>query len=90
MKNTKYFDKEIYEMENKIKPIIVILIVFIIGLFSGFGVGYVEIHNKDNYINMINAELDKSNSSINELAEENSRLQTIINNYTIQSRRLDN
>lgn len=88
MKKTKYFNKEMYETEKKIKSVIITISIFIIGLISGLSIGYFENTKKDTYINMLQTELDSMNATINDLDREKSRLETIINNYTIESRRI--
>lgn len=88
MKKTKYFNKEMYETEKKIKSVIITISIFIIGLISGLSIGYFENTKKDTHINMLQTELDSMNATINDLDREKSRLETIINNYTIESRRI--
>jgi hypothetical protein len=88
VKKTKYFNKEMYETEKKIKSVIITISIFIIGLISGLSIGYFENTKKDTYINMLQTELDSMNATINDLDREKSRLETIINNYTIESRRI--
>ena len=50
MQKTKYYNKELYEIENKIKTAFVILIVFILGLFTGLLVNNLELKNKEKEI----------------------------------------
>lgn len=50
MKTTKYFDKDIYKTENKLKTAITILIIFLLGLYIGLAINYMELQNKDEEI----------------------------------------
>lgn len=70
MQKTKYYNKELYEIENKIKIAFVILIVFILGLFTGLLVNNLELQNKEEQINKQEVEIDSLKESIHLLEEE--------------------
>lgn len=70
MKKTKYYNKELYEIENKIKTAFVILIVFILGLFTGLLVNNLELQNKEKEIREYQVEIDSLKESIHLLEKE--------------------
>ena len=70
MQKTKYYNKELYEIENKIKTAFVILIVFILGLFTGILVNNLELQNKEEQINKQEVEIDNLKESIYLLEKE--------------------
>ena len=70
MQKTKYYNKELYEIENKIKTAFVILIVFILGLFIGLLVNNLELKNKDKEIRKYQVEIDSLKESIHLLEKE--------------------
>ena len=70
MQKTKYYNKELCEIENKIKTAFVILIVFILGLFTGLLVNNLELQNKEEQINKQEVEIDSLKESIHLLEEE--------------------
>lgn len=70
MQKTKYYNKELYEIENKIKTAFVILIVFILGLFTGLLVNNLELKNKEKEIRECQVEIDSLKESIHLLEEE--------------------
>ena len=47
MKKTKHFNSKMYETENKIKTAFIILVVFLIGMYIGVVINYLEIQNKE-------------------------------------------
>ena len=55
---TKYYDKRIYEKDKKIKTFFVILITFLIGLYAGLAIHYLELQDKDRKIREQYVELD--------------------------------
>ena len=55
---TKYYDKRIYEKDKKIKTFFVILITFLIGLYAGLAINYLELQEKDRKIREQYVELD--------------------------------
>ena len=70
MQKTKYYNKELYEIENKIKTAFVILIVFILGLFTGLLVNKLELQNKEKEIRECQVEIDSLKESIHLLEQE--------------------
>ena len=70
MQKTKYYNKELYEIENKIKTAFVILTIFILGLFTGLLVNNLELQNKEKQINKQEVEIDSLKESIHLLEKE--------------------
>lgn len=70
MQKTKYYNKELYEIENKIKTALVILIVFILGVFAGLFINNLEMQNKEKQIREYQVEIDSLKESIHLLEEE--------------------
>lgn len=70
MQKTKYYNKELYKIETKIKEAFVILIVFILGIFTGLLVNNLELQNKEEQINKQEVEIDSLKESIHLLEEE--------------------
>ena len=58
MKKTKYFNKNIYETEKKIKTAFIILVVFLIGMYIGVAINYLELQNKEKEIREYQVEID--------------------------------
>ena len=58
MKKTKHFNKDIYKTEKKIKTAIIILIIFLLGLYIGVAINYMELRNKDQQIREYQVEID--------------------------------
>ena len=58
MKKTKYFNKNIYETENKIKTAFIILVTFLIGMYIGLAINYMELQNKEREIREYQVEID--------------------------------
>ena len=70
MQKTKYYNKELYEIENKIKTALIILIIFILGLFTGLLVNNLELQNKEKEIREYQVEIDSLKESIHLLEKE--------------------
>ena len=64
MKRTKYFDKRIYEKDKKIKIFFVILITFLIGMYTGLAINYLELQEKDAKIRSLYVEIDSLKETI--------------------------
>lgn len=64
MKKTKYFNKDIYETEKKIKAAFIILVTFLIGLYIGVAINYMELQNKDKQIREYQVEIDSLKETI--------------------------
>ena len=58
MKKTKHFNSKIYETEKKIKTAFIILVVFLIGLYIGVAINYMELQNKEKQIREYQVEID--------------------------------
>ena len=58
MKRTKYYDKDIYKKDKLIKTIFVILITFLIGMYAGVAINYLELKEKDSKIREQYVEID--------------------------------
>lgn len=61
---TKYYDKKIYEKDKKIKTFFVILITFLIGLYVGLAIHYLELQEKDRKIREQYVEIDSLRETI--------------------------
>lgn len=70
MQKTKYYNKELYEIEKEIKTALIILIIFILGLFTGVLVNNSELKNKEKQINKQEVEIDSLKESIYLLEKE--------------------
>ena len=58
MQKTKYFNSRIYETEKKIKAAFIILVTFLIGLYIGVAINYMELQNKEQQIREYQVEID--------------------------------
>lgn len=87
MKDAKHFNIKLYEIETKIKMVLMMLLIFTIGLFSGIFVNKLEIDKRNDYISTLESKIYSLEDLLDEKTEENLRLETILNNYTIQERR---
>ena len=58
MKKTKYYDKNVYKTEKKIKTAFIILITFLIGMYIGLAINYMELQNKEREIREYQVEID--------------------------------
>ena len=58
MQKTKHFNKDIYETEKKIKTAFIILVTFLIGLYIGLAINYMELQNKEKQIREYQVEID--------------------------------
>lgn len=58
MQKTKHFNKDIYETEKKIKTAFIILITFLIGMYIGVAINYMELQNKEREIREYQVEID--------------------------------
>ena len=70
MQKTKNYNKELYEIEKEIKTALIILIIFILGLFTGLLVNNLELKNKEKEIREYQVEIDSLKESIHLLEEE--------------------
>lgn len=70
MKKTKYFNKNIYETEKKIKTAFIILLVFLLGLYIGVTINYMELQNKEREIREYQVEVDSLKETVYILQQE--------------------
>ena len=71
MKKTKYFNSKIYETEKKIKTAFIILVTFLIGLYIGVAINYMELQNKEKQIREYQVEIDSLKETVYILQKEN-------------------
>ena len=64
MKRTKYYDKDIYKKDKLIKTIFVILITFLLGMYSGLAIHYLELQEKDAKIREQYVEIDSLKETV--------------------------
>lgn len=64
MKRTKYYDKDIYKKDKLIKTIFVILITFLIGMYVGVAINYLELREKDRKIREQYVEIDSLKETV--------------------------
>ena len=64
MKRTKYYDKDIYKKDKLIKTLFVILIAFLIGMYTGLAINYLELQEKDRKIREQYVEIDSLKETI--------------------------
>ena len=70
MKKTKHFNKDIYETEKKIKTAFIILITFLIGMYIGLAINYMELQNKEKQIREYQVEVDSLKETVYILQQE--------------------
>lgn len=64
MERTKYYDKDIYKKDKLIKTIFVILITFLIGMYVGVVINYLELREKDSKIREQYVEIDSLRETV--------------------------
>ena len=64
MKRTKYYDKEIYKKDKLIKTAFAILITFLVGMYAGLAINYLELQEKDNKIRKQYVEIDSLRETV--------------------------
>lgn len=64
MKKTKYFNKDMYETEKKIKTAFIILITFLTGMYIGLAINYLELQNKEEKIREYQVEIDSLRETV--------------------------
>ena len=57
-KKTKYYDKNVYKIEKKIKTAFIILVTFLLGMYIGLAINYMELQNKEREIREYQVEID--------------------------------
>lgn len=70
MKKTKYFNKDIYETEKKIKTAFIILVMFLAGMYIGLAINYMELQNKEQQIREYQVEIDNLKETVYILQQE--------------------
>ena len=71
MKKTKHYDKNVYKTEKKIKTAFIILVTFLIGLYIGLAINYMELQNKEREIREYQVEIDSLKETVYILQKEN-------------------
>jgi len=75
-------------MKEDKRIIIFISIAYVVGIILGTILGMMIAYDKDKeLINNQYIELDNSREVIDKLTQENNKLETILNNYTIEERK---
>lgn len=78
-------------MKEDKKIIIFICIAYVVWIILGTILGMIIAYDKDKeLINNQYIELDNSREVIDKLTQENNKLETILNNYTIEERKKGN
>lgn len=54
----KYYDKKMYEMEEKIKTALFTLLIFTISFLLGAFIGNMDVNNKEQQIKQLQMEID--------------------------------
>lgn len=70
MKKTKYFNKDLYETEKKIKTAFIILVTFLIGMYIGLAINFMELQNKEREIREYQVEIDSLKETVYILQQE--------------------
>ncbi len=70
MKKTKYFNSKIYETEKKIKTAFIILVTFLLGMYVGLAINYMELQNKGKEIREYQVEIDSLKETIHRMEME--------------------
>lgn len=70
MKKTKYYDKNVYKTEKKIKTAFIILVTFLIGMYIGLAKNYLELQNKERDIREYQVEVDSLKETIYKIETE--------------------
>ena len=71
MKKTKYYDKDVYKTEKKIKTAFIILVIFLVGMYIGLAINYMELQNKEHEIREYQVEIDSLKETVYILQKEN-------------------
>lgn len=73
MKKTKYFNSKIYETEKKIKTAFIILVTFLLGMYIGLAINYMELQNNEKEIREYQVEIDSLKETIYRMETEELR-----------------
>lgn len=60
----KFYNSKLYETEKKIKTAFIILIIFLLGLYIGLAINYLELQDKDKQIREYQVEIDNFRETI--------------------------
>ncbi len=71
MQKTKYYDKNVYKTEKKIKTAFIILVMFLAGMYIGLAINYMELQNKEREIREYQVEIDSLKETVYILQKEN-------------------
>ena len=71
MEKIKYYDKNVYKTEKKIKTAFIILVTFLIGMYIGLAINYMELQNKEQQIREYQVEIDSLKETVYILQKEN-------------------
>lgn len=61
----KYYDKKMYEMEQKIKTALFTILIFTISFLLGAFIGNIDVNNKEQQIKQLQIEIDNLKKQIN-------------------------
>lgn len=70
---TKYYDKDIYKKDKLIKTLFVILITFLIGMYTGLAINYLELQEKDAKIRSLYVEINDLEETVYQYKLENGK-----------------
>lgn len=65
----KFFNSKLYETENKIKTAFIILVMFLLGMYIGVAINYLELQNNEREIREYQVEIDSLKETISILEE---------------------
>lgn len=63
---TKYYNKDIYKKDKKIKTAFLVIIIFLFGLYVGVAINYLELQEKDAKIREQYVEIDSLKETIHQ------------------------
>lgn len=66
----KFYNSKLYETEKKIKTAFIILVMFLLGLFIGVAINYMELQNKEQQIREYQVEIDSLKETIYLMQQE--------------------
>lgn len=65
----KFYNSKLYETENKIKTAFIILVMFLLGMYIGVAINYLELQNNEREIREYQVEIDSLKETISILEE---------------------
>ena len=66
----KFFNSKIYETEKKIKTAFIILVTFLVGMYIGLAINFMELQNKEREIREYQVEIDSLKEAVYILQQE--------------------